>query len=125
MDPPGGWVVAGESLRVTVRLTNTGTKDLHRIHAIGTSNSRLLDAREFLFGRIKRGESRTWTTEIKPALRSSTRQDPLNLKFYQDGEELGLERSLLVGIREPQRPRFGFSYPVSYTHLTLPTNREV
>ncbi|MBR57841.1 MAG: hypothetical protein CMH54_07255 [Myxococcales bacterium] len=115
MDPPGGWVVAGESLRVTVRLTNTGTRDLHRIHAIGTSNSRLLDGREFLFGRIKRGQSRTWTTEIKPALRAKARQDPLKLKFYQDGKEVGLERTIVVGLREPERPRFGFSYLVDDT----------
>jgi carboxyl-terminal processing protease len=110
--PEAGLVQAGETMELSVRLRNTGVQTLHRVHAIATSTSRLFDGREFFFGKLEPGEQRSWVVKIEPDLSAYSRLDPVTVEFYQDGKKIGLKRKLILGVDQPARPSFEFTYVV-------------
>jgi len=108
--PADAIVRAGEKLKIELRLSNTGNQTLRRIHAIGSSSTRLLDGREFLLGGIEPGAQRSAFIEVAPALSAYGRNDPFEVEFYQDGKKLGLSRKIVVGVEGAPKPEFAFTY---------------
>lgn len=62
---PASGATAGDELKVTVTVTNTGSTDVTRLRGISDSDEPLFDALEFAFGRIKPGQSKSWTVPMK------------------------------------------------------------
>src|SRR5207253_1795947 len=60
----GGEVVAGEPLEVKVTVTNNGTVPLYRLRAQTKSDAGIFDGKEFVFGKVEPGKSRSWTTPL-------------------------------------------------------------
>ena len=60
-----GVISPGETLKLTVRVHNRGSGTLTRLTAATSSNFPLLDDREFVFGRLGPGESRSWSIDFK------------------------------------------------------------
>ena len=110
MTPKNGEVKAGEELKITVQVQNNGLRPLYRIHGIADSTTRLLEGREFLFGKIAPGAKRSWTTTVEPHSSSYERFDTMKIDFFQDTKPIGLNREFLVGVRTPPRPDFEFTY---------------
>lgn len=105
-------VDAGEKIEITATLTNQGERTLHRLKAIAASDNMVLDDREFLFGTVKPGESKSWTVEVELPEEMSSRYDPLTL------EVSGPEHTYAEVVSDPIRivgkahPQFAFSYEV-------------
>ena len=59
-----GEVVAGDPLEIKVTVTNNGTVPLFRLRAQTKSDAGIFDGKEFVFGKIEPGKSRTWTTPM-------------------------------------------------------------
>lgn len=55
---------AGEPFELTARVTNTGSEPLYQIHAQTKSDFGLFNQRELVFGLLRPGESREWTTTL-------------------------------------------------------------
>jgi carboxyl-terminal processing protease len=56
--------VAGDSLSLTVKVTNTGSHTLYQLRGLTRSDNRLFDERELVFGKLAPGETRSWSTTL-------------------------------------------------------------
>ncbi len=56
--------VPGEAIDMTVTVTNRGTVPVYRLRATTKSDNPLFENREFVFGRVNPGETRTWTSPL-------------------------------------------------------------
>src|SRR5207248_7522699 len=59
----GDWI-AGEPIEIKITVTNNGAVPLYRLRAKAKSDSGIFDAREFAFGKVEPGKSRSWTTPL-------------------------------------------------------------
>ncbi len=107
-------VKAGSTMELTVNVHNrskTGT--FCRLHAFTGSDNSLLLGRELLIGKLKPGQKKSWTEEVKFPRQQSSRIDPITFTFH---EERGIvpapiEKRLEVeGLAEP-------SYAVAWQML--------
>jgi carboxyl-terminal processing protease len=63
-DRPDNRVVAGEPIKLTVRVKNIGEAPLYRLRAVTKSENRLFSERELVFGKLMPGETREWTSPL-------------------------------------------------------------
>ncbi len=61
---PQNTATPGQSLDLTVTVTNRGTTPVYRLRATTKSDNPLFENRELVFGRVNPGETRTWTTPL-------------------------------------------------------------
>ncbi len=54
----------GEAFDLTVTVTNRGTTPVYRLRANTKSDNPMFENREFVFGRVNPGETRTWTAPL-------------------------------------------------------------
>jgi len=103
---------ADAPVRMALTVRNTGTAPFYRLRAESASKHGLFDRREFLFGRLDPGASRTWEVPIKVPRGVHTRTDDLRFTFACDGGEAPqpLQTTLSTVALEP--PAFGFSLRV-------------
>ncbi len=133
---PAGEVAAGEPLEVKVTVTNNGAVPLYRLRAQTKSDAGIFDGKEFVFGRVDPGKSRTWTTPMgwcetegykagstatapKDAPRvcripkdSHTRADAIKIKFEEAHEHVPADAELRTTVKALPRPSFAYSYQV-------------
>lgn len=86
LSPEGGIVKAGETLKITVKVSNPGKSALHKVRGITKSENHLFKGHEFLLGHIPPKESRTWTEEVKINESFISRQDTVEVIFDADGQ---------------------------------------
>ncbi|MCP4500747.1 MAG: hypothetical protein GY822_12370 [Deltaproteobacteria bacterium] len=102
-------VNAGEEFEITVEVTNTGSQPLWQVRGISEGTLYFLGNREFLFGFIGAGQTRTWTTKIKTSKELGSRHDTMRIAFsdHQDKKLGSLDVSVdFAGLK---RPRFSYS----------------
>ena len=58
-------VSAGDELKITVNVTNKGTSDITRLQGTSKSDEPLFDGIEFAFGRVKPGQTKSFTIPMK------------------------------------------------------------
>lgn len=85
-EPPGELLRAGQEGALILEVTNEGIAPFHRLRAVSESGDGLLSNRQFFFGRVMPGETRSWRVPVKiPAyVASGVRQVKFN--FMADGE---------------------------------------
>lgn len=74
-DAPTVTVEAGKTSKVTLAVTNVSQAPAYRVRAITDSDDPYLDEREFLFGRIEPGETRTQSIEVAVAEHERSHMD--------------------------------------------------
>jgi len=102
-------LAAGEDFEVKATVRNAGTRPVHRLRGVLDSEHPALEGREFMFGRVEPGESRSWSVKSHVALDSPPRGDWLRLVLSTDEGilEAGAERP--VETRAAPRPSFTYS----------------
>lgn len=110
---PTETLAPGKEVPLTVTVTNKGKVPVYRLRAWTDSESnRLLDRREFIFGYLAPGESRSWTTTVEIPESISPRRDPITLRledaFDTEYDPVFTEISL-GGL---PKPRFAYSWQV-------------
>lgn len=103
-------VSAGESLEVTVSVTNEGEETLHRVRAVTRSDYGLLDDREFVFGRLEPGQTRSWSLHVEVPLEDPSRIDTVTTHVWADGVDLQNEIENTIRIDGNPRPHWGISW---------------
>jgi carboxyl-terminal processing protease len=111
-DKPKNEVKAGDSIKITAKITNKGNGPAGQVRAQLKGEDALFEGREFLFGKIAPGESKTFTATVKVPKDAYTRTDPLTLDVV---EELGAKarvegEGFSVRVLGPQRPQFSYAY---------------
>jgi len=129
-------VNAGESMNVKLTVTNKGTTPLYRLFATAKSENPMLDNKEFIFGRLDPGKSRTATapagwcdfkghrvgstaTIAKDAVRECVvpkdalmRADGVKLHFEEARNRAPADAELRATIKSLDRPVFAYSYEI-------------
>jgi carboxyl-terminal processing protease len=133
-DRAGDIVTAGEQIAVKVTVTNKGTLPVHRLFATTKSDNGMFDNKEFAFGKLEPGKSRTVTTPLgwcdfdgrkigstvalpkdtprvcripKDAL---TRADGIKLRFEEARGRIPADAEARVSVRALERPVFSYAY---------------
>jgi carboxyl-terminal processing protease len=110
-DRPDNAVPAGETIKFKVTVTNKGPGTAGQVRAVLQSSDFLFDQREFVFGKMKPGESKSYLVPVKVPKDALSRVDPLKLQVYEEhGAKAQLEDELRVAIRGAERPLFAYSY---------------
>ncbi len=108
----GEAVSAGESVEITASLTNRGSEPMYRAKALTRSDSPQLRHREFIFGRVDPGETKSWTVEVDIPQDARDRHDRIKFTVSDDTEELGDDYHYDLRIEGRARPHYAFSYEV-------------
>ncbi len=101
-------VQAGDILRFSVTITNTGKAPATRIHILTRCDDPSLDGHEQLVGRLEPGQNRTVPLSVRVSLRHSDVQVPLEVGVAQDGRVLGRQDSTLLTVHGRPVPEFAF-----------------
>jgi carboxyl-terminal processing protease len=112
IDPPAEKVTAGDKRKLVVTVKNDGAVTASRVHAMSRCEYKLFDGAEFVFGKLRAGESRTWSVPIEVPLRALSRVDTLRLDL---GDARGGSRpagELRVETVGLPRPLFAYGYQV-------------
>jgi len=108
--PHQGRVVAGDPLIITANARNDGTVPLYRVRGILKSSNPFLAGREFFFGRIPAGQSRTARVKIDTPRGLTTQKDWLKIKAFP--ETTSKTSRIFVTISARPAPRFSYSYHI-------------
>jgi carboxyl-terminal processing protease len=105
-------VGSGDTIKFTAKITNKGPGLAGQVRATLKADDPFFDGREFVFGRIKPGETRTFTVPVKLPKDAITRVDPLKLDVTEEhGAKTQLDTNeLLVKVAGPERPMFAYAY---------------
>lgn len=135
-DRPDDTVTAGESMTLTVQVTNRGKQPFYQFHAITKSDASYYDQRELVFGLIQPGETKKasvplgWCTvegkkpgstapvlsnaprSCKLPLDAVTRQDVVRVRFFADQADAPEDVELRPTVKSLPKPVFAYSYQV-------------
>ncbi len=95
---------AGETIKVGLNVHNRGKGTFCRMYAFTKSDSGLLGGREFLIGKLKPGQKRSWTETIKIPKHAPSRVDPMTFTFHEErgiAPEAKEIRLSVAGLEEP------------------------
>jgi carboxyl-terminal processing protease len=111
-DKPKNEIAAGETIQFKGTVTNKGPGAAGQVRAQLKSDDPLFEGREFVFGKLKVGESRTFMVPVKIPKDALSRTDPLHLEIFEEhGAKTHLENNLVqLKIAGMQRPLFAYSY---------------
>jgi carboxyl-terminal processing protease len=105
-------VKAGDKVKITAKLTNRGKKALHRLKAVTSSDNRVLDDKEFIFGKLKPGESKEWTVEVVLPENAPSRYDQISFQVSGPNDVFGKKFATSLRSVGRDRPQFAFAYEV-------------
>lgn len=106
---PSSRIKAGEEVMVQATVKNTGTETLFRVYGVTTSDNPMFDKREFVFGKVDPGQTRTWQMPIKVPKDTYARVDEVKLKLEGITSKSSTGRTV-VTIDELPRPHFAYRW---------------
>jgi carboxyl-terminal processing protease len=107
-----GRAKAEQKIRMQLTVKNTGTAPFYRLRAESECKNPLFDRREFLFGRLEPGKSRTWEVPIKVPRGAVTRTDDLRFSFFSEGSQAPAPLLASISTVGLLQPSFGFSWRI-------------
>ncbi|MGR3317619.1 MAG: MXAN_5808 family serine peptidase [Candidatus Anammoxibacter sp.] len=106
-------VKAGEELTITVNISNNGKAPMYRARCITESKNFYLDNLEFVFGKIKNGETKSYAKTVKIPKNAIDREDEMTVKFGESNGFAPDDLKNTIRIESLMKPRFAFSYQIS------------
>lgn len=103
-------IQAGEEAKLTLQVKNIGKGDFYRLIAKTEAETPLFKNKEFVFGHIKSGETKSWTTKIKIPETAFSREDEIKFIFEEANDKIPEPFSAVVWIDSKPRPNFAYSY---------------
>lgn len=101
---------AGEEVQLELAVHNVGKGAFHQLIASTESENFLLKNREFIFGKINPGETRTWTVPIKIPAAALRREDKVTFAFREGNSQVPENFQSMVVTEPMPRPTFAFQY---------------
>ncbi len=101
---------AGETVQLRATITNTGDSPLTRVHALTRSDNPALNGREFLFGHIKKGESKDWQVSVTLPTHGLSRRDPVSLEFFEAKDSVLSVEPIDIEVHERKAPVFAADF---------------
>lgn len=110
--PVNGQVKAGEKIALTVSVTNTGEVPLYQLRGISSSKNGLFDKLEFIFGKVEKGATKSYSTTIEIPKNSLDRKDEVVIKFEELHQRNPQDVKLNIITEALPRPLFAYSYQI-------------
>lgn len=107
---PGEPLLAGEEAQLTLKIKNTGKSDFYQLMAKTESENPLFKNKEFPLGRLRVGETRSWTQKIKISDAALSREDEIKFVFSEANNKIPQTFVTLLTVRPKPRPTFAYSY---------------
>jgi carboxyl-terminal processing protease len=99
-------VIAGEKLKVAVKIKNTGKEPVYQAHGITHSKTDIFDHREFIFGKLNAGQEIERSLEFDIPKDVVTRKDLMSVEIRDIAQEKIGELNIPLTIKGLSRPRF-------------------
>ena len=112
LTPSNGEVNAAEELKIEISITNNGEGTLYQLRGMVESKNLLIDKREFIFGKVEKGETKTSSKTIKIPQNSVSRKDELIVKFSEFNGNAPEDVKSTVSIDALPKPVFSYSYQI-------------
>lgn len=103
---------AGETVNVTLTVDNQGEGTLYRMYGITESKNPLLDKLEFPLGRIKGGDSKSYTHKIELPKNILARVDEFTIKCTELNGNIPKDIQGTLTIEALPRPEFALTYQI-------------
>ncbi len=101
---------AGEEVKLELKVHNVGKAPFRQLIATTESENFLLKNREFIFGKVEPGETRSWMVPLKIPANVFRRQDVINFTF-KEGNDNVPEKFQSTVLTEPlPRPTYAYEY---------------
>ncbi|MCA9545452.1 MAG: hypothetical protein KC613_13705, partial [Myxococcales bacterium] len=105
-----GAVEAGQTVKLTATITNTGTAPFTQLRALSRSDNEAFEGWEFLFGNVPPGETRTWTVPVALSKAALSRVDEVKLELHAADERVPTAAPLKLAVKQLERPRFALTW---------------
>ena len=112
LTPSNGVVNADEELKIEISVTNNSEGTLYQLRGMAESKNLLIDKREFIFGKVEKGETKTSSKTIKIPQNSVSRKDELVVKFSELNGNAPEDVKSAVSIDALSKPVFSYSYQI-------------
>ena len=103
---------AGKDLVIKLSVKNTGDTPLYRLYGNSDSRTPLFADREFLFGYLPPGETKSWELKIPLAKDVDSRRDLMRVQFFHGAGETAGQIDVPITIHGLAHPRFSYSYVI-------------
>ncbi len=107
-----GRASADKKILMRLSVTNNGTSPFFRLRAESRSKLGLFDRREFIFGKVNPGETKSWDVPIKIPRGIYSRQDEVRFLFFSEGGKPPANLNTKVTVKGLPRPTFAFSWRI-------------
>ncbi len=105
------WVVkAGETMKLTMKVTNLGLDSAYRVRAVSSSISPFFDDKEFVFGKIAPGQTRRWSVDVRLPIHLHTQKIPVSVSFFEEYGYAPPSLDQVVKVRGHPRPLLAGQY---------------
>ena len=112
LTPSNGVVSADEELKIEISVTNNSEGTLYQLRAMAESKNLLIHKREFIFGKVEKGETKTSSKTIKIPQNSVSRKDELIVKFSELNGSAPEDEKSAVSVDALPKPVFSYSYQI-------------
>ncbi len=103
-------LMAGDSLKLNVKVKNTGKAPFCRLRAKTKADSGLFNRREFVFGYLPAGASGSWDYTVEVPSDTYAWNELVELSFEEDNNHIPAHPGLQVAIKEIASPQFSMQY---------------
>jgi len=108
----GNEIRAGSTCHLKATVINHGPGTVYRLRASSFSDNELFQDKEFVFGKIAPGETRTFEVAVKIHAGAWSRVDDVGLSFFELHGRLPRLAPLRVTMKQIERPRFSVSFNI-------------
>ncbi|MCP4869858.1 MAG: hypothetical protein GY898_14200 [Proteobacteria bacterium] len=119
VDREDGMLTPGITSNVQLAVTNTGDAPIYRLRAVtvpadeaAAARPGFFRGREFVFGKIGAGETKTFSVETTPGLWLNARTEAVSWRFFTEGGPAPGPFTSRLQIEEVPHPRFAFSWQI-------------
>lgn len=113
-------IKAGTEAMLELTVTNIGDGPLYKLIGVGKSDSPFLVDKEFVYGKLMPGETKSWQTPIKIPDALPTEEISMEVKFEDENKSIPTAINALVPIKGKELPRFAFSFKSSQNGAVKP-----
>jgi len=108
-----GPIRAGEEFVIRAEVTNTSNQPVYQLKAITISDYATFDDKEFIFGKVDPGQTRTWDFKVKMPRDVPQRHDMIAFHFSDNTQTFAnLQTHVDAKLDGNPQPLFAFSYEI-------------
>ena len=105
-------VKAGDKIDISIDVKNIGSSPIQRLYAVTDSDNPVFNNKEYIFGKISAGQTKTWTNSFEIPKWALSRDDKVELIFKDYNKNTINTYNVNVRTKQLPRPRFAFNYEI-------------